>query len=907
MRLSILEQECSVAKIAHSWVAVGSAGILLGLAFSHDAFAQIEPDGTLGEEHSTVTPNVTINGDLADQIDGGATRGANLFHSFEQFNVRDGQRVYFANPVGIKNIFSRVTGTTPSTILGTLGVNGSANLFFLNPNGIIFAENGWLDVQGSFVATTANAIQFGNQGLFSASTPEVSPLLTINPSAFFFNQIKPGRIENRSIAPAGVNLLGESLQGLRVPDGQSLLFVGGDIAIEGGGLHALAGRVELAGLAASGAIALNVEGNSFSLNVPEGVARANISLTNEAVVNTSGEGGGEIQVWGRRVTLAEGSQISATTLGSDAGEDISVNASESVELIGTGFERFGQTYIAGALSGELTPSSPGTSLITGTVGAGSGGRILINTKQLTLRDGAIIISPTFSQGVGGNLSVRASESVELIGSGLSTSALGNATGAAGDITIDTQRLIVRDGAIVVAATLSQGDGGDIRVRASESVEIQRTPPTALLGTGLFTTAFGSLGVTKMGGNAGDITIETPLIFLQDIARISAETATGEGGNITLTADNVELLNNGQIITTTVASGKAGNITLNVQETLLLAKDSGLLADTTENSSGNGGSIFINNPATVLIRDSARIAVDSQGTGEGGKIEIRAGLLTLDNQASLLAETTSNTGGNITLLLNDLLLMRRGSRISTTAGTAQAGGNGGNITIDAGFLVSVPQENNDITANAFSGQGGRVTLTTQGLYYFTILSREQIQTLLETDDLSQFDTSQLLTNDITAISQLSPQLSQIPTLNLQGIDPTGGLIELPTDFVDVTRLAEQNLCQAAQGSQFIVTGRGGLPTPPTELLNADAAWEDWRIVLERQPNEGMQPDRVRSDNSQTTENPPKTILEAQGWYTDANGNVILTAQPTTVIPHDTPPNQSLDCLTRIRPNPEYLKD
>lgn len=231
-------------------------------------------------------------------------------------------------------------------------------------------------------------------------------------------------------------------------------------------------------------------------------------------------------------------------------------------------------------------------------------------------------------------------------------------------------------------------------------------------------------------------------------------------------------------------------------------------------------------------------------------------------------------------------MRRGSRISTTAGTAQAGGNGGNITIDADFLVSVPQENNDITANAFSGQGGRVTLTTQGLYYSTILSREQIQTLLETDDLSQFDTSQLLTNDITAISQISPQLSQIPTLNLQGIDPTGGLIELPTDFVDVTRLAEQNLCQAAQGSQFIVTGRGGLPTPPTEILNADAAWEDWRIVLERQPNEVIQPDRVRRDNPQTTENSPKTILEAQGWYTDANGNVILTAEPTTVIPHET---------------------
>jgi filamentous hemagglutinin family protein len=96
------------------------------------------------------------------QIDRGAVRGANLFHSFEQFNLQTGQRAYFANPIGITNIFSRVIGSNPSSIDGTLGVLGTANLFFLNPNGIIFGANARLDVNGSFIGNTASSIRFSD-------------------------------------------------------------------------------------------------------------------------------------------------------------------------------------------------------------------------------------------------------------------------------------------------------------------------------------------------------------------------------------------------------------------------------------------------------------------------------------------------------------------------------------------------------------------------------------------------------------------------------------------------------------------------------------------------------------------------------------------------------------------------
>jgi filamentous hemagglutinin family protein len=119
------------------------------------AFAQITPDETLGNEQSVVVPNRNIQGQLVDAIEGGARRGTNLFHSFRAFNIGEGQRVYFTNPNGVENILSRVTGSGISDILGTLGVDGRANLFLLNPNGIIFGPNAQLDVGGSFLASTS--------------------------------------------------------------------------------------------------------------------------------------------------------------------------------------------------------------------------------------------------------------------------------------------------------------------------------------------------------------------------------------------------------------------------------------------------------------------------------------------------------------------------------------------------------------------------------------------------------------------------------------------------------------------------------------------------------------------------------------------------------------------------------
>jgi filamentous hemagglutinin family protein len=204
--------------------------LTLALLGTAPAQGQITPDATLGSEGSQVLPGVEVRGDVADLIEGGATRGGNLFHSFEDFNVEAGGRVYFANPAGIDSILSRVTGGDPSNIFGTLGVDGTADLFLLNPNGIVFGETAVLDIQGSFFATTAEAIPLG-EGIYSATEPEQSSLLTINPSALVSTYLSDasGDIENRGALAAQENL---TLAANNL-DLQGQVAAGGDLTLLG--------------------------------------------------------------------------------------------------------------------------------------------------------------------------------------------------------------------------------------------------------------------------------------------------------------------------------------------------------------------------------------------------------------------------------------------------------------------------------------------------------------------------------------------------------------------------------------------------------------------------------------------------------------------------------------------------
>ncbi|MBG1262694.1 filamentous hemagglutinin N-terminal domain-containing protein, partial [Nostoc commune] len=414
---------------------------LIATAFSQasQVQAQIIPDNTLPSEASRLNQN---------KIEGGARRGSNLFHSFGEFNIQDQQRVDFVNPTGIENILTRVTGGNASNIFGTLGVDGAANLFLINPNGILFGKNARLEIQGSFVGTTANGVQFGNQGIFSATNPQAPPLLlTIQPSALWFNQLNQNAgIQNNSVAFAGISPAGLGALGLRVGDGKSLLLVGGNVSMDGGRLNAYGGRVELGGLAEPGTIALDVDGDNLSLKFPLNVTRASVSLTNSSRVFVTKEGGGNIAVNARNLEILGGSILSGGIVeglgkAESVAGDITLNAT-------------GEIKVAGVDTQVRNVVRKGSQ--------GNGGNITIDSGSFSLQDGASVITSTLGKGNAGNVRVIAKNAVDLAGiAAIFTKIEAGGEGKGGNIDINATTLSLRDGAQLQASTFGKGNAGNV--------------------------------------------------------------------------------------------------------------------------------------------------------------------------------------------------------------------------------------------------------------------------------------------------------------------------------------------------------------------------------------------------------------------------------------------------------------
>ncbi|MBE9228797.1 filamentous hemagglutinin N-terminal domain-containing protein [Phormidium sp. LEGE 05292] len=606
--------------------------------------AQIIPDNTLGNERSHLTPN--------NVIEGGATRGPNLFHSFSEFNVGEGQQVNFANPNGIQRIISRITGKNRSQILGTLGVLGNADLFFINPNGIIFGANARLDVRGSFVASTADSILFDSGFAFSASNPQAPPLLTVNVPVGLQFGANPGNLINRSITSDTDG----NLVGLQVPLGKTLALVGGDIALEGGWLRAESGRIELGSVAGSSRVNLTPIVNGWALDYTGVQNFQDISLSQAARATISGNGGNSIQVQGRRVTLSGGAQLDANTIGDAPGGNLTVNASESVNLTG-------RSEASGNPSG----------LIARTGGAGNSGNIAIATQQLSITDRATIATDTFNAGNAGNISVFASESVEVsgsdnsTGSGLAADARVDSTGNAGNISITTGRLIVSDGGQIGASSFASGKGGDLTIIASDSVEVSGVNPTDEFSSNLATQS----DQTSTGAS-GNLRIETRRLTIRDGAFVSASNrGLGRGGKLEIVATE----------SVTVAG-----VSFLVDYPTYLQND-GL-------GRGGAGDLLITTPL-LLVNDRARISASSI-SGEGGNIIINAGSVILRNGGVI--ESDADPSANA--------FPKPDITIDSTA-------NGGNTIINADNLLIL--ENSAITANAVKGQGGNLLITLQGVF------------------------------------------------------------------------------------------------------------------------------------------------------------------------------------------------
>ncbi|MBW4595744.1 MAG: filamentous hemagglutinin N-terminal domain-containing protein [Brasilonema angustatum HA4187-MV1] len=722
----------------HTWLQYSLLCSLL-LLTSKVAHAQITPDNTLGAESSRLTPNVQIKGAAADSISGGAQRGSNLFHSFSQFNVGNGQRVYFVNPVGIQNILTRVTGKEASNILGTLGVNGSANLFLLNPNGILFGPNARLDVGGSFVGTSASAFRFGEQGEFSATNPEAPPLLIVNPSALFFNQLNPGAIANVSNATAGTTPTGDKAFGLRVADGQNLLLLGGTVE-NAGGLNAFGGRVEIGAVAGVGTVQLNLDS---SLSFPSDLPRADVFLTNRSLIDVAAGDGGSVTINARNLAISQGSGVQAGirsglgTPDSKAG-DIVLNTSEALRIE----ER---SVVQNSVFPELSGFSSGT---------GNSGDIRITAGSLSMLDRSQLSASTFGQGNAGSIIIQARDRVSLDNNArltANTSAKGNAgsiiiqagnrvsldndafisslvtdkgVGNGGDIRISTGSLTIAGAAQLDSSTFGQGNAGDIIIDARDTVLFSGVKGN--LASGILTT------VERQGnGNGGDIRISADSVIITDGADLSTYTTKkGNAGNIDIEARNqVTLSNRSSLSSNTFAQGSAGNISIDVGNQVNLDNISYISSVVGENARGNGGTISIKTGS--LSMTASQLQTSTFGRGDAGDVIINAlGDISLSGfvlqeglpVSSAIFSAVENTGiGNAgDIRINSKTFSMADN--ATLKASTQGQGNSGNIFINASDRVSLDSRAiiSNIVGNVLNpgqfgdGKGGTIGIDTGSL-------------------------------------------------------------------------------------------------------------------------------------------------------------------------------------------------
>ena len=231
------------------------------------AHGGITTDGSMGPA-TTLIPTGPTGQDYTIPADLGQQKGTNLFHSFRDFNVNTGERATFTGPSDTANIIGRVTGGSSSWIDGLLACSiTGANIWLLNPFGILFGPNASLDVKGSFHASTADYLQLSDGGVFYTDPSKTSKLSTAPPSAFGFLSSKP----------ADIDISGSSLV---VPEGEIISIVGGDIRIENGHLVILRGRVNLASLGSPGTV--EIESDGLKVEASNGLGDISISNSENA-------------------------------------------------------------------------------------------------------------------------------------------------------------------------------------------------------------------------------------------------------------------------------------------------------------------------------------------------------------------------------------------------------------------------------------------------------------------------------------------------------------------------------------------------------------------------------------------------------------------------------------------------
>lgn len=684
--------------------------LIIPLTFSITAYAEVVLDGTLGTKGSVTGPNFNITSTM------GQTYGGNLFHSFNTFNLNNTESAIFTGPSTITNIICRVTGGQASSIDGTIKSNiAGADFWFINPSGIVFGQNAKLDVSGSFHASTADYIKLSDNSRFDASNPANPILTSAPPSAFGF----------LSSNPQSISLNGSFL---KVSEGKTLSLVGGNLDIQNSNLYASGGTINLVSVASAGEAVVdkqNFKIDSFSkfgdINIkdtrtdsekPVYDFNPNNTMGN---IDVSGEGGGKVFIVGGRFVIDNG-QVHADTYGDRDGAGISI-----------------------LIDGDLNVTN--SAMITSeTNGKGNAGQIIIETGSLSITGGGWISTSALegSEGNGGDITIRAKDSIDISGyydsgSYVNSSSILSETygkGSTGKIVIETGSLnITGSGKISTNAWgTSEGNGGDITVRAADSIVISGyyNRGTHVYNSGIFSETEGK-------GSTGDITIETGKLSLAGAGRISTsaqEGTKGKAGSITIKADDSvtisgfydsgDVFYSSGVFSETFGSGKAGDITIETGR-LNISNAGWISTSAWTGSEGDGGNITVRAKDSVTISGyydrgptvrTSGIFSETDGKGKAGDITIKTGDLSLTNAGMIstgVGENGEGDGGSIKIRADNSIAISgyyySHNIINSSGIFSDTGGKGkaGDIMIETGSLSIT--DVGWISTSSWAGGGG----------------------------------------------------------------------------------------------------------------------------------------------------------------------------------------------------------
>jgi len=687
----------------------------------------------------------------------GQQLGGNLFHSFQNFNLSESETATFSGANSVQNVIARVTGGQVSTIDGTLrSTIPKADLYFLNPYGILFGKHAQLDLQGGFHASTADYLKLQDGGRFDARQLNNS-LLSVAPVASFGFLEIPNNIQIQDSQ-------------LTVAPHAGLSLIAGNLTLNHTELTAESGRINLVSVASTGEVSAKIDRLDARVPDTSSFSRLGQLQMTDTQLETSGSPSGGVSIRGGQF-LMNNSLLHAHNYGNEPGMGIEIALRDSMLMTSSD-----PTQLLGITSDTFSPGKAGHVTITtprlemhqntidvSTRGEGEGGNIDIQTQQLSLGESAEISSNAYSAGAGGQIHIKATERLELVDQRvfatveeigqnrrtvIQTNSFGSGNG--GNITIDVPHLRMSgsyilsnsgdqsqggtiminsqfmeqlNGSITSASVLPQatGNSGGVKLNVSDTLKVSGFRPGFIREGMLIVQNSQSAIISGTAGNGkgGLLEITAKNLIIGDYASVGSVTGgIGDAGDMMINVDNLYLQNGGMLTDSSSviaggkllpATGNGGHLTVTAKQDIVIEGRNPFYPSSISTNtflSGQGGNIDLQ-ANRLILRDGGTVTANSLGTGNAGDIHIKANEIHLSSGSEITSAAIQAIGGNIVINTPYLLNLQQGQ---ITTSVHNGIGHGGNILIEnPQFVVS---NQGKIIAQADAGQGGNIHLIAQ---------------------------------------------------------------------------------------------------------------------------------------------------------------------------------------------------